>query len=203
MVVIKSSRTRYYIRSDREYKGFIIHPHNYQKNNRKMELEKIDTDENDNEIVAYTKLDHSILFDSDSDSESPRVYLVLANPDTSHTDQQKLYFSMVRMNDDFGKEGLVVWWIYLSVMLMAVCLILVLGCLLFICCCKTVDESTPNLSVSYNEKNLDRRLTQSQQTARGVESDSFKKKRKRGETKMNPSLLSNEYIRQSTDSRIE
>jgi hypothetical protein len=144
VIAIKSSDKRYYIRSNSEFRGFIIHTHNYQKDTKKIEIEEVQNANEENETIEYNKINQVIIFDSEKNDEVRNVYLVLSNPPNAENDREekKLFFSSVRMNEEFGKESEVVWWIYLVIALITLLFLLICGMMIAVCMTKVEKSSS-------------------------------------------------------------
>ena len=175
---------------------------NFKRDQRKIDLENIEETDFDE---RYQKLDQVIRFDNENKPEIETVYLILAKPTTTPTENEdeeegdsttrilqeeevlpKIYISAVRMNSEFGKESEVVWWIYLVLALIALVMLFVLGLFIVkILSNKTEDpedlmdqEQDPNLGAKIESSTLSNSM-QNFETQQG---------------NMVPSELNNNYI---------
>ena len=135
VVELKSPSKRYYVRSDHDLYGFIINPDNYKKSERKFKLESTDSEAQDASANDVPKpVDHVVSFESDKQGQDLTVFLVLYHDESASNspDKQYLYFSPIRMDENFKNEPEIVWWIYLILGLMLLVLIIVLSFFFFV-----------------------------------------------------------------------
>jgi Na+-transporting methylmalonyl-CoA/oxaloacetate decarboxylase gamma subunit len=191
VIIVKSTNKRYYIRSNAKFRGFIIHPDNYQKDHKKIEIELIQILNGQTPSIEYREIDKVIMFDSENLEGDKMVYIILSNPPgTTEEKGKKLYFSEVRMDDSFEKESEVVWWIYLVIGLIAFLFLVILVMMTVLCLSKVENDQVPTLSEIKETSKISSSLSKS-------DSEHFKT----NETNSLPGPLNTEYLKGNSVSR--